>query len=234
MAAATGAKSPKNVTIRGRLSFPVFTYAAALARNPQSQFPKKDEDVTPEFNLLIEQAQLDKLVAHIKDEFIPYAEAQNAAGEKTDGKIDPKFMEKIKAFIDAADWSDTPPNMPIKVLSDKNQESAPEAVASIKIIGSKMQDTTLKATVYDESQLVVPDPDVLSWPTIKPINETVFSMYPGCYVVVTLNLFAYFSSSSVYGISAAANTAVYMGNMNGERFGGGGVEVDEDEIFLDD
>src|SRR5690606_30205093 len=101
------------------------------------------------------------------------------------------------------------------------------------ITGPKAGDITLRATVQDESQLLVPDPDILSFPVIKPIGQTVFSMYPGAYVAATLNLFAFNTSPSVNGISAGANVAVYLGNLEGERFGGG-VDIDEDAIFLDD
>ena len=52
--------NPSTVTVYGRLSFPVFTRAEAVARNATSPNPKKDEQVTPEFNLLLEQAQFDK------------------------------------------------------------------------------------------------------------------------------------------------------------------------------
>lgn len=227
------ATNPKSVTVYGRLSFPRFTMAEAIKGNEGSKFPKKDADIAPEFNLLLEQAQLDKLIKHIDDVFLPYVEAQAAAKEKRDA-LDPKSVKKVRDFLAAGDWSDQPPFMPIKPVHEKTQPLAPEAVASLKITGPKGADVTLKATVYEEGQLLVPDPDdLLPYPKIKPIEETVFQMYPGAYVAATLNLFAFFSSNSIYGISAGANTAVYRGNLEGERFGGG-VDIDEDAIFLDD
>ena len=233
MAAATPTKNPKNVTIRGRVSFPVWTYKEALARNPQSKFPKKtDEEVTPEFNLLIEQAQLDKLKQHILTEFLPHATARFAAGEKKDS-LDPDLAELIREKIENEAWAAPGANLMIKKISDKNKEAAPEAVASIKIVGSRGVDIVLKATVKDESELVIPDPDLLTFPAVLPIEKTVFQMYPGAYVATTLNLFAYFSSLQVHGISAGASTAVYLGNLEGARFGGG-TDLDEDEIFLDE
>jgi hypothetical protein len=87
----------------------------------------------------------------------------------------------------------------------------------------------LKAIVQDEEELKVPDPDQLSFPIIKPIGQTVHSMYPGCYVAVTLNLYAYHNGKHP-GFSAGGSTAVFK--MDGERFGGG-TSVDEDEIFAD-
>jgi len=237
-ASTTNTPDPKKVTIRGRLSFPRFTHKEAVAGALKSTIPaikanatNSPEEISSEFNLLIEQDQLDKLKAHILDVFLPYAEAQHAAGEKRDA-LEPKIVAKIRAMIDSEEWEDTPPTLLVKTVSDKNLESAPESVASIKITGVKGGDVTLMASVFNEQQLAVPDGSVLTFPVVKPINETVFQMYPGAYVGATLNLYAFAVSNSVNGISGAANTAVYLGNLEGERFGGGG-GIDEDEIFMD-
>jgi len=226
-------KSPKTITIYGRLSFPRFTHAEAVAANKKSNFPAANEaDVKPEFNLLIEQGQFEKLRDHIRDVFIPYAQEQYAKDPKSKDALDPKVVKKILQKLDDEDW-DGAPILPFKSISEKNAEAAPEAVASVKVVGSKGQDITLKATVYDESQLAVPDPDILTYPVLKNLKETVFNMYAGAYVAATLNLYAYFSSAAVNGISAGANAAVYRGNLEGERFGGG-TDIDEEDIFLDD
>jgi len=224
-------KNPKQLTIKGRLSFPRFTHKEAVAANSKSKFPKADpNEVSSEFNLLIEQDQLDKIKAHILDVFLPYVEEQNAKKEKRD-TLNPKIIQKIKDKLAQDDW-DGAPFLPMKAVSDKNAEAAPEAVASVKVTGPKGADITLKARVENEQQLVVPDPDILSWPTITPLDKSVFQMYAGAYVAATLNLFAFESSSTINGISAGANTAVYLGNLQGDRFGGG-VDVDEDDIFMD-
>lgn len=222
-------KNPKTVTIYGRLSFPNFLYAQAVARNAKSQFPKADPaDVTPDFNLLVEQAQLDKLVAHVKGEFLPYCLAQSAAGEKRDALTQGE-VDRILKLIDSGDFEAQPPYISIKVVPEKTQALAPEAVASIKIAGNKGTDIELKAIVNSEDELLVPDPDLLTFPVIKPIGQTVHQMYGGCYVAATLNLYA-FISGKLPGWSASASVAVFKAD--GERFGGG-VAVDEDDIFLD-
>ena len=223
--------SPKNVTLKGRLSFPRFTHKEAVAANDRSKFKKADpNEIAPEFNLLLEQDQLDTLTDHILNVVLPSVEQQVANTEKRD-TLSPKLIQKIKEKIDAEDW-DGSPFLPMKPVSEKNAEVAPESVASVKITGSKGSDITLKARVENEDQLVIPDPDILSWPTIVPLEKSVFQMYAGAYVAATLNLFAFESSSTINGISAGANTAVYLGNLEGERFGGG-VDLDEDDIFMD-
>jgi Enterobacter phage Enc34, ssDNA-binding protein len=222
------AKNPKTVTIYGRLSFPNFQYQAAVARNQKSQFPKAPEDVAPDFNLLVEQPQLDKLIKHVTDEFLPYCLAQSASNEKRDALTQAE-IGKIMKIINASDWDSQPPYVPIKPVNEKTATLAPEAVASVKVMGNRGTDIELKAIVNNEDELLVPDPDLLQYPVIKPIGQTVHQMYGGCYVAATLNLYA-FISGKLPGFSASASVAVFKAD--GERFGGG-VSVDEDEIFAD-
>jgi Protein of unknown function (DUF2815) len=221
-------KNPKTVTIYGRLSFPNFNYQQAVARNAKSQFPKDAADVAPDFNLLVEQSQLDKLVNHVTAEFLPYCLAQSNAGEKRDA-LDDKQVKQVLKVIEGGDFDAQPPYICIKAVPEKTVELAPEAVASIKVMGNKATDVELKAIVNSEDELLVPDPDQLTWPVIKPIGQTVHQMYGGCYVAATLNLYA-FISGKLPGFSASASVAVFKAD--GERFGGG-VAVDEDEIFAD-
>lgn len=221
--------NPKQVTIRGRLSYPVFDYQQAVQRNATSQYKKADPaDVTPEFHLLLEKAMLDKLVTHVLDEFLPYCEQQFANGEKRDA-LDPKQVAKIRTLIEAEDWENQPPYISIKPVPEKTQELAPEALASLKVIGQKATDMEQKAIVRDESELAVPDPDRVDYPVILPIGQTTHSLYGGCNAVATLNLFAFVSGKQP-GFSASASVCVF--HSDNDRFGGG-IAVDEDEMFLD-
>lgn len=223
------AKSPKNVTIYGRLSFPTFDYQQAVVKNAKSQYAKADvADVTPDFNLLVERAQLDKLRNHILNEFLPYCVEQSKKGEKRDA-LDQKQADRIKAIIESEDWDAQPPYICIKPVSPKTSELAPEALASIKVLGNKGTDIIQQAIVQDESELAVPDPDRVDYPAILPIGQTVHSLYGGCYAAATLNLYA-FVSGKAPGMSAAASVCVFKAD--GDRFGGG-VTVDEDEMFMD-
>ena len=223
------AKSPKNVTIYGRLSFPTFDYQQAVAKNAKSQYAKADPaDVTPDFNLLVEGPQLEKLKAHLLTEFLPYCLEQHNKGEKRDA-LDQKQIDRLTKMIEEDDWENQPPYICIKPVPEKTQPLAPEALASVKVIGNKGTDIEQKAIVQDESELAVPDPDRVSYPAILPIGQTVHSMYGGCYVAATLNLFS-FVSGKAPGFSAAASVAVFKAD--GDRFGGG-VAIDEDEMFMD-
>lgn len=224
----TSTKSPKNVTIYGRLSFPTWTAQAAYDRSQSGKYPAADvSKAAPDFNLLVEQAQFDKLMNHVKTEFLPFVVKRNADGEKKD-ELTQAEVDDILAQLDAGKF-DGVYNTPFKMVHEKTVDSAPEAVASIKCIGNKGVDIELKAIVQDESELAVPDPDLLSFPVIRPINQTVHSMYPGAYVAATLNLYAY-RNGKLPGFSAGASTAVFKAD--GERIGGG-MSVDEDEIFMD-
>ncbi len=221
-------KSAKTVTIYGRLSFPTFTAKEAYERSQKGSYPAKDEsEAAPNFLLLVNDVQWNKFVTHVTDKFLPYCAEQHKNGEKRDA-LDPKEVAQLLDNI-TSDLADQTLNTPAKPVHEKSAELDPEAVATIKAIGPKGGNIELKAIVNNESELAVPDPDQLTFPVIKPINETVHEMYPGAYVAVTLNLYAYHNGKHP-GFSAGATTAVFK--MDGERFGGG-TDVDEDEIFLD-
>lgn len=218
----------KNVTVYGRLSFPVWTAKEAYDRSQGSQYPAKEiSEAKPNFMLLLEQPQLDKLQAHILNEFFPYCLEQSTGGQKSD-VLDAKEIKDLTKQVKGPDF-DGVYNTPLKNVHEKSKELAPECVASLKVLGNAGVDIELKAIVNDESELVVPDPDILSWPVVKPIGSSVHSMYPGALVAVTLNLYAY-HNGKLPGFSAGASVAVFKANA--DRFGGG-VSVDEEEIFLD-
>ena len=221
-------KDPKTVTIYGRLSFPTFTAKEAYDRSQRGQYPAADiASAAPDFQLLLEQPQLDKFLTHVEDVFFPYCVKQEQAGEKRDvlnaGEVK-KLLEGMKG-----DLAEQTFNTPLKPVHEKTAPLAPEAVAALKAIGNKGVDIELKAIVQNEDELAVPDPDLLTFPVIKPIGQTVHSMYPGCYVAATLNLYAYHNGKHP-GFSAGVSTAVFKAD--GDRFGGG-TSIDEDEIFLD-
>ena len=223
----TGAKSPKVVTIYGRLSFPTFTAKAAYERSLKGSYPAADiASAAPDFNLLLEDAQLEKFVTHVTDVFLPYCVAQDIAGEKKDRLTQKEADDLLKQLTAPFDG---PYNTPLKPVNEKTALLAPEAVVSLKAIGNKGSDIELKGIVNEEGEFAVPDPDVLTFPVIRPIGQTVHQMYGGCYVVTTLNLYAYHNGKHP-GFSAGAGVAVFKAD--GDRFGGG-LAVDEDEIFLD-
>lgn len=223
------AKTPTTVTIRGRLSFPNFDYAQAVARNKKSQFPKADEaDVTPDFNLLLERPMLDKFLTFVKDEFLPYCVEQEKQGQKRNALTQAQ-VDKILKILDAEDWDSQPPYIPIKPVNEKTADLAPEALVSLKVVGNRGTDIVQQAIVQDESELAVPDPDRVDYPAILPIGQTVHSLYGGCNAAATLNLYS-FISGKLPGFSASASVCVF--HSDNDRFGGG-VAVDEEEMFLD-
>lgn len=220
-------KNPKTVTIYGRLSFPQWTAQESYDRSQGGQFPAKSvAEAKPSFSLLVEQPQLDKLVTHSETHFLPYCIQQEQAGEKRDKLSAAEVDDLRKQLVDPFSG---PYNTPVSAVHEKTAPLAPECVASVKCIGNAGVDLELKAIVNDESELLVPDPDLMTFPIIKPIGQTVHEFYPGCYVAATINLYAYHNGKNP-GFSAGVSTAVFKAD--GERIGGG-VSVDEDEIFMD-
>ena len=222
------AKNPKTVTIYGRLSFPVWTAKEAYDRSQKGSYPAADiSSAAPDFQLLVEDKQFEKFMNHVENELFTYCIQQGAAGEKRD-VLDANEVKKLLEGLQG-DLADQTFNTPVKAVHEKTAPLAPEAVAAIKCIGSKGVDLELKAIVNNEDELAVPDPDLITFPVIKPINQTVHSFYPGCYVAATLNLYAYHNGKHP-GFSAGVSTAVFKADA--ERFGGG-VTIDEDEMFMD-
>jgi hypothetical protein len=216
------------VTLWGRLSFPTWTAQEAYDRNLKGNYPSKDvASASPDFQLLLNDVQWAKFLKHATEVFLPYCAEQNKKGEKKDALED----REVKMLIDAitGDLSDQLVNTPVKAVSEKSAELAPEAVATLKCIGPKGGDIELKAIVNGEDELSVPDPDLLQFPVILPINKSVHQMYPGCNVAATLNLYAYRNGKNP-GFSAGVSVAVFKSD--NDRFGGS-VSVDEDEMFLD-
>lgn len=221
-------KDPKNVTFYGRLSYPTFTAQEAYDRSQKGSYPAKDVgSAAPDFLLLVNATQFKKVLDHCVNVFLPYCQAQHEAGEKRDALE----ASEVKKLIDSiqGDLADQVFNSPFKLVSDKTAELAPEAVAAIKVIGPKGGDFELKAIVNDESELVVPDPDLLSFPVLKPLSATTHEIYPGAVVAVTGNAYAY-KNGKLPGFSIGANIAVFRADA--DRFGGG-AGIDTDEIFLD-
>lgn len=223
-----GNNSPKTITIYGRLSFPTFTAQEAYERSQRGAYPAKDVgSAAPDFLLLLSQAQWDKFLKHSTEVFLPYCAEQFAKGEKRDA-LEPK---EVKVLVDGitGDLTDQVYNTPAKPVNDKSLALAPDSVAAVKCIGPKGGDIEQKAIVNSEAELTVPDPDILSFPVVRPIGGTVHQLYPGAYVAATLNLYAY-RNGKLPGFSAGVTTAVFKAD--GDRFGGS-VDIDADEIFMD-
>lgn len=223
------ANEPTTVTTYGRLSYPVFGYQEAVARNAKSQYATADPTtVTPEFNLLLEQAQFDKVKEFVINEFLPYCLAQSKAGEKRNALGDTE-IKRILKFIEAEDWDAAPPYTPFKAVPEKTAALMPSAVVMLKVKGNRGVNIDQRAIVRSEEDLLTPDPDQLIYPVVKPIGFTTKELYAGCWTGATLNLYA-FISGKAGGFSASAGVAVFRGDA--DRFGGG-IAVDESEIFND-
>ena len=227
----------KKHNVRGAVTYSDFTMVAAHKSNNRAnmdpKFKKKDEDVAPTAQLLLDQVQLDKFIKMIREQYIPAAKTRGAAGEKRDA-FDDKSIAKILKALD--EWekdgeSDAPPHLPIKKTYAKTLEIAPWAVATVKFTGTKGRDMELLARVNDEDELKVPDAKLLSFPTLVPVERSVHDLYPGAWAYATLNLSGFFGTTSNFGISAYANTVVFLEDR--DRLAGG-AGLDEDDIFMDD
>ena len=231
MAASTTEKSAQNLTLRGRLSWPTFTYAQALVRNSKSEYPKAPEDVRPTFSLLLNEQQADKLITHLKDVFIPWGVEQSKRGEKR-SPISPAHAKKLIRILDERDWEADGVLGLIKPVHPKTVELAPEAVLTLAVNGFKGRDLVTKAIVRSVDDLANPhsDVEIPERGVVMPLNATNLELYPGSVVGATINLFA-FTAAGNPGITAGTGEVVFI--EHADRFGGGG-GTDEDELFMDE
>lgn len=228
--------NPQEITVKGRISFPVFTYDQAVARDAKSKFPKKDKnDIRPGFDLLLTQTMLEKLTTHLRDVFLPWCIEQEKLGDKGKSKLTAAQAKKITKIIDEGDYEVDQVVGLIRAVHETTAELAPEAVATLKVNGMKGRDLNLKAVVKSTDDLNPLDDrndDIILPPRgeIMDLDRTKLEIYPGAYVAATINLFA-FTGANV-GITASTGSVIFLDHR--DRFGGGGETIDEDDIFLDD
>lgn len=222
---------PQNITIRGRLSWPNWTYADALKQNVKSKFPKKDDEVRPSFNLLLTQARTQRLVTHLTDVFLPWCAEQEKNGGKSG--LSAAHIKKLNRILADQDWEADGVMGLIYNVHEKTKELAPEAVSSVKVNGFKGRDLDLQAVVKSEADVKAPADDLIipDRGLILPVNDTKLELYPGSVVAATINLFAFVSANQP-GITANTSTAIFV--EHDDRFGGGGALIDEDSVFMDD
>lgn len=225
--------NPQELTTRGRLSYPTWTYEEALKRNASSKFPKKADDVRPNVQFLLTQSRADALIAHLKDVFIPWCVEQDKLGDKGKSRLTPAQAKKLTKILDEQDWEVDGVLGLIKPVYEKTAELAPEAVLQLAVNGMKGQDLGKKAIVRSESELKNPLDDLVipARGLIMPIADTTLELYPGANVAATLNFFA-FTAAGQPGIQASTGAVIFTSD--NERFGGGGGVIDEEAIFLDD
>jgi hypothetical protein len=219
---------------RGGITYSQFTMAEALAANEKSTFKNADlSKVAPAVQLLVDKLNQDKLIEHLRTTFIPEVVKRHAAGEKKN-VLEKKYADVILKTLDTGEadgWETTPPHLPLKKVYVKTKDIAPWAVATFKVTGAAGSDFTLRARVNSEDELKVPNPKLLVFPTVRPIEETVHTLYPGAWAFATVKLYAYFKNPGNYGISAYADTIAFLEDR--DRLAGGG-GLDEDDIFMDD
>lgn len=221
------AKTSKQVTIQGRLSFPTFTAEQALERSKKGQYPQSDiAKVSPDFQLLLPQSQWEKFLDHAVKVFLPYCAAQPQGDNDA---LDKKEVDQLIKTIEG-DLEMQTLNTPAKPVHDKTAALAPEAVVAVKCIGPKGGDIKQFAVVHKEAELTVPDADIIDYPVLKPIAETTHELYPGCIALATVSLYSYKNGKNP-GFSARATAVVFKADA--DRFGGGGADIDLDAVFMD-
>lgn len=216
-------------TLGGRLSFHNLTAAAAFEEASTSPFPTKDvASTSPYANLLLTQAQYEKVMKKILDEFFPMCLEQYRISDKEKHALSQAQIDQLTRELETLDGL---LNTPFKKPSEKTLELMPDCAASIKLIGSKGVDFKVDAIVKDEAGLKVPDPDRIKYPVIVPIEQSVHQLYNGCWVIAKgLTFYRYFNGGPKKpGFSAGCGSLVF--SRDDTPFAGGPA-VDDDAVFM--
>lgn len=215
------------VTVGGRLSFPQLTAQVAYVQSQSGSYPAADvASASPNFMLLLNDTQTEKIKKALVDVFLPFCVEQHKKGEKRNA-LTPAQVKMILESIE--DPENAVVNTPFKKVNDKTLALAPETVSAVKCIGNKGVDLQLMSIVHSEKELLIPDPDILVWPALVDLDRTRHQLYAGCNAGATIGFYTYVAGKSP-GVSAGVNTIVFRGDNT--KFGGG-VDVDLDEIFMD-
>ena len=216
------------VTASGRLSFPQVTAQLAYQQSQSGQYPAADvASASPNFMMLLNDKQAKKVKDALVNVYIPFCVDQHKRGEKRSA-LSPAHAKMILDSVE--DPENAVCNTPFKKVSDKTLELAPDTAAAIKCIGNKGVDLSLMSIIHQESELLIPDPDILTWPALVDLNRTKHQLYAGCNVRSTLGFYVYVAGKTP-GVSAGVTTLVFNGDNS--KFGGG-VDVDMSDIFMDD
>lgn len=228
--------SPADVLITGRLSFPRWKWADAVAFNAGSKYPKAAEDVRPHVQLLLNETQFTKLKEHLIGKFLPWAVANEASGDKN--ALTAAQAKKIETWLEARDWEEDPIVGLIKPVYVKTLEMAPDLVATATVNGFKGTDLEPKVLVRDVSQLknsFGADGEEVILPErgdIYPASDTKVELYPGSLCAAQVNLWA-FVTAKTPGIMASTRSVTFIADRD-RLGGGGGGDIDIDDLFLDD
>jgi len=215
------------VTVGGRLSFPQLTAQVAFTQSQSGSYPAADvASASPNFMLLLNDTQSEKIKKALLDVFLPFCVEQHKRGEKRNA-LTPAQVKMIVEAIE--DPENATVNTPFKKVNDKTLALAPETVSAVKCIGNKGVDLQQMAIVNSEAELKIADPDILSYPALVDLDRTRHQLYAGCNAGATIGFYTYVAGKSP-GVSAGVSTIVFRSDNT--KFGGG-VDVDLDEIFMD-
>ena len=227
-------QDPQKLYIYGRLSYPTFTAEEAFERGKKSKFPPASvKTATPSYNVIVEEAQFDKLFNFARDVFLP---SRTKLDKSHKQYLSPKEVQMLIAQMevradpanDIVDFEGML-NTPVKAVPAKTKEMAPEGFASVTVRGNKGIDIELKAIAMDETELDPPDPAQIKFPVVKELHETKHKLVPGSIVTVAGNLYSYHNGNNP-GFSLGSGVVIFKAKA--DQFGGGGA-IDEDELFLD-
>lgn len=225
---------PKNVNVTGLMSFPLYSTenieqleAWRTRRNiGKPRFPDRIG-----FTLLLNQQQHDRVVANLKDVYLPFAADLKKVSGGSKG-IDPKLVDKLAKLVADEDWSES--NLPIRSLNDKDEENIEKNnlgsfVSKLKVAGPPNEAPIKIKALYheeDETELEVVDLSQVSHLLGENTDPTAL-WWGASWPFKTDVRFNAFNAAS-FGVTGYVRTAYLLANRELPTFGAGDSAILED------
>ena len=142
MAESVAVEWPDNLTVQGRMTFPLYTEESLVqvaAWRERKKFAKPDYDEVTGFGLFLTQAQQDKIKKHLLEVYIPFA---STLKKESGGKygLDPKIILKLQKLVEEDDFSEN--NLPLRDLSDSDERNLEKngfdnVVSKVRVLGPR-------------------------------------------------------------------------------------------------
>ena len=81
--------------------------AKAVARNKNSDYPVTDDRIPPDYYLLLDEKNLERVINWSRDVFLPYCYEQYVNKEKWNA-LDKKNVDRLIKVLDERDWETQP------------------------------------------------------------------------------------------------------------------------------
>lgn len=230
---------PEGLNVGGRFSYANLTAQEAYdsahradSKLPPKQRPQSVDEAKASFNVLLNEAGLEVVKNYLLDTVIPWFEQEVADGNKK-MTVDQQGINLIRDNIVGEVWDAKLGTLAIKPVNEKTQALAPTAAASLVVKAWKAGTNISKEAFVTEEEQLLTKP--FTKKQMFPLEDTIFDLYPGCYVKATISFWIGAVNGAPYLSCAGSSVAFWK---DAPSFVGGGSDTEGmiaagDDMFID-